>query len=244
MTMHLVLQDVRKRFDGVQALDGVSLDVAPGERVALVGPNGSGKSTLVRAVMGIVHCEGTVRLDELDPFQHRARLAARMAYVPQTAPQLSATVGEVVRMVATLRGLDVAEVGRAAEAIGFDVDALARRSLRALSGGMKQKLLLALAFAAPMSLLIMDEPTASLDGETREAFFRLFDERADGATLLLSSHRLDEVRRLVDRVVVLENGRVVLDAPVSTPAVARRLQHGDWWHDLRGTGASVRGECA
>ena len=242
--MRVVLRNVSKRFDGVQALDGVSLDVAPGERVALVGPNGSGKSTLVRAVMGMLHCEGVVRLDDMDPYQHRTRLAARMAYVPQAAPQLGSTVGEVARAVAALRGLDVTEIGRAAESIGLDVDALSRRPVRALSGGTKQKLLIALAFAAPMSLLIMDEPTASLDGEAREAFFRLFEERAHRATLLLSSHRLDEVRRLVDRVVVLEDGRVAQDAPVSTPGVADRLHRDGWWHDVRGDEPCACGGCA
>lgn len=230
--MRIELQDVRKRFDGVEALRGVSLDVASGERVVLVGPNGSGKSTLVRAVMGIVHCEGAVRLDGLDPFAHRPRLASRLAYVPQTAPQLGATVDEVIRAVAALRTLEPAEIHTTAAAIDLDLNALGRRPVRALSGGMKQKLLIALAFAAPVSLLILDEPTASLDAEAREAFFRLFRERADGATLLLSSHRLDEVRRLVSRVVALEEGRVMLDAPVSAPEVAKRLHLGTWWQDV------------
>ncbi len=231
--MRVELKNVTKSFDGVQALDGVSLDLAPGDRVALVGPNGSGKSTLVRAVMGILRCEGAVRLDGLDPFEHRTHLAARLAYVPQVAPQLGATVGEVARAVATLRGLDLGDIRATAARIDLDLEELRRRPVRALSGGTKQKLLLSLALAAPVSLLIMDEPTASLDGEAREAFFRLFEERADGATLLLCSHRLDEVRRLVGRVAALEDGRVALDAPVSAPEVAERLHHGSWWRDVR-----------
>ncbi len=231
--MRVVLKDVRKRFDGVQALAGVSLDIAAGERVALVGPNGSGKSTLVRAVMGIVRCDGVVLVDEADPFEHRTRLAARLAYVPQTAPQLGATVGEVTRAVSTLRGLDPAEMRHSAEVMELDLDALRRRPVRELSGGMKQKLLITLALAAPVSLLIMDEPTASLDAGAREAFFRLFHEQAKGATLLLSSHRLDEVRRLVDRVVALEEGSVVLDGHVSSQEVAERLHGGAPWADVR-----------
>jgi len=225
--MRIALRDVRKRFDGVEALAGVSLDVPAGARVALVGPNGSGKSTLVRAVMGIVRCDGEVLLDGRDPFAHRTRLAAHMAYVPQSSPQLGATVGEVVRAVARLRGLDPAAIRGVAAELELDLEAVARRPVRALSGGMKQKLLLALALAAPVSLLIMDEPTASLDARTRETFFRLFRERAADATLLLSSHRLGEVRRLVDRVVALENGRVALDADVESIHVARRLG-GTW----------------
>jgi len=231
--MQVDLKNVSKRFGSVRALDGVSLSLAAGERVAFVGPNGSGKSTLVRAVMGILRCEGEVRLAGEDPFHHRTRLAARLAYVPQTAPHLGATVGEVVRAVAALRSLPDTELRSTAEEIDLDLEALRRRPVRTLSGGTKQKLMIVLALAAPTSLLIMDEPTASLEHEARHSFFRLFDRRAAGTTLLLCSHRLDEVRRLVDRVVVLEEGRIVLDAPVTAPEVADRLHAGAWWRDLR-----------
>jgi ABC-2 type transport system ATP-binding protein len=104
--------------------------------------------------------------------------------------------------------------------------------VRALSGGTRQKLLIALALAGPMALLVLDEPTASLDAEAREAFFRLCQARVGDATLLLSSHRLDEVRRLVDRVIALEGGRIVLDVPVTDPAIAGRSGIGA--ADLRG----------
>ncbi len=214
--MRIELEEVRKSFEDVKALRGISLCVPAGGRVGLVGPNGSGKSTLVRAVMGVLRCEGQVRLDGRDPFAHRTRLASHMACVPQAAPQLGASVGEVVRAVARLRGLPGTEIRVVADRLGLDLDVVAKRPVRALSGGMKQKLLIALALAAPVSLLIMDEPTASLDAHTREAFFTLFEERAAGATLLLSSHRLDEVRRLVDRVVGLEDGRVAMDTHVDT----------------------------
>ncbi len=220
--MRIDLNDVRKVYGSLPALDGVTLEIPSGAKVALVGPNGSGKSTLVRAVMGIIRCEG-VRLDGSDPFVHRARLASRMAYVPQAAPQIGATVGELVRAVATLRQLDPAEIVDVAAALELDVARVSQRPIRALSGGMKQKLLIALALSGPVSLLVMDEPTASLEARARETFFRLFAERAAGATLLLSSHRLDEVGRLVDRVVALENGAVALDTPVSSADLASRL---------------------
>jgi ABC-2 type transport system ATP-binding protein len=221
--MRIVLSDVRKRFDGLPVLDGVSFEVASGTRVALVGPNGSGKSTLVRVLMGMLRCEGVVRLDGLDPFTDRAGLAARMAYVPQTEPQLGASVRDVVRVVESVRRLDPGRIQGIASELGLDVKAVGDRPVRSLSGGMKQKLLIALALAAPVSLLMMDEPTASLDARTREAFFRLFEERSPGATLVLSSHRLEEVSRLVDRVVVLEQGRLSMDAPVHAPEVMRRM---------------------
>lgn len=231
--MRVDLNDVSKRFNAAPALDRVSLSIGDGERVALVGPNGSGKSTLVRAVMGLVRCDGDVRVGDEDPFLHRARLASHLAYVPQTAPLLGATVDEIIRAVARLRALDVDEIRRVASAIDLDVDRLRRRPLKALSGGTKQKLMITLALASPVSLIILDEPTASLDSEAREAFFSLFESRSRGATVLLCSHRLDEVGRLVDRVVALEEGRVALDAPVAAPEIAERLDGGTWWTDDR-----------
>lgn len=221
--MQIELTDVRKRFNGVRALDGVSLGVASGERVALVGSNGSGKSTLARALMGMLRCEGAVRVDGKDPFTRRAELADRTAYIPQMQPQIRATVGDITRAVERLRALEPGRIRTVAAQLGLDLDEVSRRPVSALSGGMKQKFLNALALAAPVSLLIMDEPTTSLDARTREAFFGLFQEASPGATMVLSSHRLDEVRRLVDRVVVLEGGRVALDAPVDAPAVDRRM---------------------
>jgi ABC-2 type transport system ATP-binding protein len=219
------LLDVRKSFDGVKALDGITLSVPSGGKVALVGPNGSGKSTLVRGVMGLVRCEG-IRVAGVDPFAHRAALAARIAYVPQMAPLMAAPVGDLVRAVAALRSIEAGRIAQVADALGLSLEDVARRPVRALSGGMRQKLTLALALAAPASLFVMDEPTASLDERAREAFFRLFEGQAEGATLLLSSHRPDEVGRLVDRVVALEDGRLAADVPVAaawSPAPAGPL---------------------
>jgi ABC-2 type transport system ATP-binding protein len=159
-----------------------------------------------------------------------------MAYVPQAAPLLGASVGDIVESVAALRRIDAADIREVARRLRLDIDTVRSRPVRSLSGGMKQKLLVALAFAAPVSLYVMDEPTASLEAAAREAFFELFAERSVGATLLLSSHRLDEIERLVERVVALEDGRVVSDEPVSAwmerressccaPAAASREVH-------------------
>jgi ABC-2 type transport system ATP-binding protein len=202
-------RDVGKRFGRVTALDGVSFEVPARSRVALVGPNGSGKSTLNRILMGLLACEGTLRLDGRCPFRERLVVARRMAYVPQAAPQLAAPVGEIVRAIARVRGLEAAAIGRIARALELDLGAVARRPFRSLSGGTKQKLLIALAFAADASLLILDEPTGSLDPRARERFFELCDGLRPETTLILCSHRLDEIRPLVDHVLLLHEGRVV-----------------------------------
>jgi ABC-type multidrug transport system ATPase subunit len=204
---------VGKRFGGVVALADVSFELPPRSRVALVGPNGSGKSTLNRILMGLVSCEGSVRLDGRCPFRERVAVARRMAYVPQIAPQLAAPVAEVVGAIARVRGLAQDDVAQLAQALGLELGPLARRPFRSLSGGTKQKLLIALALASGASLLILDEPTGSLDARARERFFELAGALAPETSLVLCSHRLDEIRPLVDHVLLLEEGRLAYQGP-------------------------------
>jgi len=213
--MRIEARGVTKRYGRVTALSDVSFTLEPRSRIALVGPNGSGKSTLNRILMGLVACEGEVRLDGRCPLRERSALAREMAYVPQIAPHLAAPVDEVVRAIARVRGLDAGAVARAAAALDLTLETVARRPFRSLSGGTKQKLLIALALASGASLLILDEPTGSLDAHARERFFALFEALAPEATLVLCSHRLDEIRPLVDHVLLLDDGRVGYDGPAA-----------------------------
>jgi ABC-2 type transport system ATP-binding protein len=219
--VRIELDGVGKRYGRIRALGGVTLTVPDGARVALVGPNGSGKTTLTRAIMGIIDHEGTVKLDGLDAYAHRVELARRLAYVPQVAPQMAATVGEIVRTVSDVRGLPAGTIAARAARLDLDLAPIARRPFRSLSGGMKQKLLIATAFASGASLYVLDEPTASLDARARGHFFEQFEEIARGATLLLCSHRLEEIRHLVDHVIALEDGRVVHHGPAHDYLAAR-----------------------
>jgi ABC-type multidrug transport system ATPase subunit len=141
--------------------------------------------------------------------------------VPQAAPALAASVRELVRALASLRGLEPARVAERAAALSLDLEAVADRPVRGLSGGMKQKLLLALAFAADASLLILDEPTGSLDAATRERFFPLLDACARDATVILCSHRSEDLAGRVDRELELADGRLVHDGPARAAARPR-----------------------
>ena len=204
--MRLELAQVGKSFGKVKALRDVTLDIASGAKVALIGPNGSGKTTLIRVLMGLVDHRGRVTLDG----DRRD-----IAYVPQVAPHMAASVDELVRAICELRSLPRDAVEAAARRLDLPLATLARREFRALSGGSKQKLLLALALAAKPRLLILDEPTASLDADGRGRFLALQRELAADATLVLCSHRLEEIRSLVDHVVALEDGTVVHDGPAA-----------------------------
>jgi ABC-2 type transport system ATP-binding protein len=124
---------LRKRFGALCAIDGVGFELPAGRRTALVGPNGSGKSTLNRIVMGLLACDGEVRVDGRSPFRERVAIAQRMAYVPQAAPQLGAPVGELVRTVARVRGLDAGRIAAVARRLDLALEALAPRPLRSCS---------------------------------------------------------------------------------------------------------------
>lgn len=213
--MKIEVAGARKRFGRVLALDDVSFTVAAGRRVALVGPNGSGKSTLNRILLGLLTYEGQVRIDGRCPFRERVALAQGLAYLPQFAPQLAAPVAEVLGAIARVRGLDRDRIARLAATFELDLDVLGPRPFRSLSGGTRQKLLLALTFAADARLLILDEPTGSLDARARERFLALFDGLGPEVTLILCSHRLEEVRPLVDQVLLLQEGRVAYDGPAA-----------------------------
>ena len=215
--MKIELLHVTKTFRTVRALRDVTLSVTPGTRVGLLGPNGSGKSTLIRALMGLVACDGDggrVLLDGLDPVRDRARLAHQLSYVPQIAPRLVAKVDEVLTAISSVRGIDPDAVRAIARRLGLETKAIGAVPFRELSGGMKQKLLIGLALARPTPIIILDEPTASLDADAREEFFRVFEEVGQEATLLLSSHRTDELRRMVNRAVVLADGAVAYEGPI------------------------------
>jgi ABC-type multidrug transport system ATPase subunit len=207
-------REVRKRFGANPALNGVSFTIEPGARVALIGPNGSGKSTLNRALLGLLRCEGELRVDSRDPARDRALLAREIAYVPQAAPQLAASVGEVAAAVCGVRGIARARVEALTQRLGLALDEIAARPFRGLSGGMKQKLLVALALAARPRLLVLDEPTGSLDAESRARVLEAIAEQPPETTLVLCSHRLEEVRKLASEVLVLEEGRVARRGPL------------------------------
>jgi len=216
VTVRVDIRGVGRRFGSTVALADVDLMLPSGSRTALLGPNGSGKSTLMRAILGLVGHTGTITFDGRPRTDEDATFARAIAYVPQVAPRLAATLDDLVRATCALRGMTSAGFVRTASTLGLDAAALGRRPLRDLSGGMRQKALAALALAAEPRLLVLDEPTASMDAESRQRFFALVDALPATTTVVLCSHRLDELRSLVDRVAVLAEGRLVFCGSAAT----------------------------
>ncbi|MEY4591129.1 MAG: hypothetical protein RIR18_24 [Pseudomonadota bacterium] len=205
---------VAKTFRRTKVLDGISLHIGLGERIALIGSNGAGKTTLIRCLLGEYIHDGSVAISGLDPRTHRSEVLSQIGFVPQLPPPLKMPVGQLIEFSAALCGTDPTRIHDIAKHLGLDIDGILARQFVRLSGGMKQKLLIAIALGRDAKVLVMDEPAANLDPEARKIFFDLLAERLDDATMIISSHRLDEVSALVNRVIEMDMGKVVLDDKV------------------------------
>ena len=208
-------QNVSKTFKRNRVLDGIDLDIGLGERVALIGSNGAGKTTLIRCLLGEYTHDGEVAVEGLAPRAERTRVLATVGFVPQLPPPLKMPVGQLIGFAAALCNSDEKRIAALALRLGLDVEKVRQQPFVKLSGGQKQKILIAIALGRDTKLLIMDEPAANLDPEARKIFFELLAERQHDTTMLISSHRLNEVAALVNRVVELDMGKVVLDDRVA-----------------------------
>jgi tungstate transport system ATP-binding protein len=227
MTQVFNLHGIGVCFGRVQALSDCTLRIRAGERLALVGSNGSGKSTLLRTLNGLVR-------PVAGSLQHDAQ--ARQAMLFQRPYMLRASVLHNVALGLWLGGVRwrqaKLEALAALERVGLAH--LATRNAKALSGGQQQRVALARAWALKPQVLLLDEPTASLDPAAKREVERLMAEFADaGMTLIFSSHNLGQVKRLAQRVIYLEQGRLVADLPTAEffngpiPAAAEAFLKGE-----------------
>ncbi|MER3444999.1 MAG: multidrug ABC transporter ATP-binding protein [Meiothermus sp.] len=206
-----VLERVSKRYDSVKALEDVSLEVAQGEVLALLGPNGAGKTTAVSLMLGLMRPgSGRVTLFGQDPGSPRARQRAgamlQLSGVPQTL-----RVRELVELFRSYypAPLPLERVVEAAQ-----LEDILHRLYGQLSGGQKQRVHFALAVCGDPDVLFLDEPTVGMDVESRRAFWAQVRSLARaGKTVLLTTHYLEEADALADRVVVLNQGRVIAEGP-------------------------------
>lgn len=212
--------NVSKNFGKFTALDDVSFDINQGESVALWGSNGAGKTTLIRCMLGVTSFKGEVHVEGLSSRKQGKEVRARIGYVPQIMPHFDLPVGEMVLLIARLRGVDPAEGLNLLKR--FDLDQTTRKAVRSLSGGMRQKLALTLALLGNPSLLVLDEPTANLDAATQKELIGMLNElKQEGRTIIFTSHRWSEVRALADSVVHLEKGKVVERGSIQSLAPER-----------------------
>ncbi|CAN5325316.1 ABC transporter ATP-binding protein [soil metagenome] len=205
----IVVRSLRKLYGPTAALDGLNLTVGAGEVHGFLGPNGAGKSTTIRILLGLAKASsGTVSVLGRDPWRSQTTAKPDIAYVPgDVALWPNLTGGEIIDLIGTLRGGGDRATKQRLIA-DFDLDP--RKKARTYSKGNRQKVALIAAFSRPAPLYVLDEPTSGLD-PVMEAVFRTEVQRVreGGATVLLSSHLLNEVEQLCDRVTIVREGRSV-----------------------------------
>ena len=236
------LEGVTVRLGGRPVVREVTATVEVGEWVALLGPNGAGKTSLLRAIAGLLRCHGVVSLNDVPAAalgrRERARLLALVPQEPETPPWL--TVGEYVLMGRTphlgpLAREGAADREAASRALArLDLEVLAERTLGTLSGGERQRVVVARALAQEAPIVLLDEPTAALDIGHQQHALELLDalRASEGLTLVAAMHDLTLAAQYADRVLLLDEGRVVAEgAPVDVLTEEALAEH---------YGASVR----
>jgi len=201
------IQHVSKSFDTLRVLDDVSLEMERGTVTAILGPNASGKSTLIKCLLGLVHPDQGRILIDGEPVLGRWQYRSKIGYMPQIArfPE-NLTVDELFRMLRDLRGpgtdIDIEVFAR------YELGEIGGKRLGTLSGGTRQKILAAVAFLFGPQILVLDEPTVGLDPVSATVFKdKVRKERDAGRAIVLSSHLVNEVEEMADRIVYLLDGK-------------------------------------
>ncbi len=206
------VKEAVKKFLDVNVLNRVNLKIERGDKIALMGPNGAGKTTLVRSILGFYHLDsGEIRVKGFDPIKERVKVLENISFIPQTPPPIKLNVEELLEYVSksskTLRG----DILKESSKMDLDVLKNLKKPFFKLSGGMKQKLLIAIALAKKSDILIFDEPTANLDPKAREKFYELLSSLDENISTIFITHRLEEIEGLVNREIYMDLGSIVED---------------------------------
>ena len=209
------IKNVSKKFADQFVLKDIDLNIDDGEQVLFVGQNGAGKSSLMRTILGeYIPTSGSVTIDGFDSFKQRSRALRGISFVPQTPPPLKLSLNELIYFAERTADASRADIVKFCDEMELDLSSNLNKPFHKLSGGMKQKFLIALAFGRASKAMIFDEPTANLDPSAREHFKTLLRKYAKDKSLIFISHRLDEVEGLVKRMICMDLGRIVDDKNV------------------------------
>lgn len=211
------VERLSKRFGDIQAVDGISFEVRPGEIYGLLGPNGAGKTTTISMICGLLRPDsGNIHFEELDLASHPVQVKARLGVVPQeTALYEELSARENLRFWGSLYGLSGRRLKSAVEEtlarVGLD-GGRASDPVKRFSGGMKRRLNLALGLVHSPRAVLLDEPTVGIDPQARESILDLVRELAQrGMTVLYTTHYLEEAERLCDRIAIMDHGRILAE---------------------------------
>jgi len=209
------VSNLTKKFGAHVSLDNVSVNFEKNNYVALMGPNGAGKTTLIRSIMGYYHPnEGEVLINGLNPIKERTKVLDNISFVPQLPPPIKLSLEELMQYIQTSSNVDKELIMHYANEMKLDLKGNLNKSFFKLSGGMKQKMLIAISLAKKSEIIIYDEPTANLDPKARDDFYRLLKENEKEKISLFVTHRLDEVKEIVNRQIYMDLGKIVSDENV------------------------------
>ncbi|MCL2071082.1 MAG: ABC transporter ATP-binding protein [Oscillospiraceae bacterium] len=211
MTRTIQIEELTKKFGKFTALDGVSLQVKPGEVFGFIGPNGAGKTTTIRVLLGILKAtSGKAEVFGMEAWKDAVEIHKRIAYVPGDVNLWqNLTGGEVVDLFVSLRGKGKSNP-QLRERLMNDFELEPSKKCRTYSKGNRQKVALVAAFASDADLYILDEPTSGLDPLMEQVFQNYVAEvKGQGKSVLLSSHILQEVERLCDKVGIIRGGKII-----------------------------------
>jgi ABC-2 type transport system ATP-binding protein len=209
------ISKLKKSFRKTQVLKPLSVEIKKGERIALVGSNGAGKTTLIRCLLGEYVYDGDIFIYGKEPRVNRNFILQKIGFVPQLPPPLKMPVTSLIEFSAKISNTKIKNITKISHSLGLDVEKIKKQPFFKLSGGQKQKLLISIALGRDCDILILDEPAANLDPQARAVLLSLLAKKEQDTVMLISSHRLDEIAPLVNRVLELDRGEVVLDDQVA-----------------------------
>ena len=210
------VNNLTKKFGSHVSLDNVSCQFNKNDYIALMGANGAGKTTLIRSILGYYHPNnGNVLINGLDPIKQRTKVLEDISFVPQLPPPIKLSVSELLQYISVSSNVDKKLIMDLSSSMKLDIKANMSKSFFSLSGGMKQKLLIAISLAKKSSIIIYDEPTANLDPKARDDFYELLKQNDHDKILLFVTHRLEEVQSIVNRQIYMDMGKIISDEVVN-----------------------------
>jgi len=206
------VSNLTKKFGSHVSLDNINCEFNKNESIALMGANGAGKTTLIRSILGYYHPDnGEVLINGKDPIKERTEVLKDISFVPQLPPPIKLSIAELIQYISISADVDTDLISHYANEMKLDIKTNINKSFFKLSGGMKQKLLIAISLAKKSDIIIYDEPTANLDPKARDDFYRLLKQNEDEKVLLFVTHRLEKVKDLVNRQIYMDLGKIVSD---------------------------------
>ncbi|MDD5785516.1 ATP-binding cassette domain-containing protein [Campylobacter lanienae] len=209
------IENITKKFGSQTILNSINLDISNGQKLLIIGQNGAGKSTLMKAILGEIICDnGSILIDGTNPIKDRKNALKYLSFVPQTPPPLKLSIAQLCQYSISSTKSNLNDIISYLKELDLSYEKEHKKPFYKLSGGMKQKVLIALALARESKIIMFDEPTANLDPDAREKFINILNSKFKSHTLIFISHRLSEVKGIVNRIVEMDLGNIITDSEV------------------------------